>query len=47
MKFTIVINCIATAGLFGIWQNNSAAGMFMFAALGFVVSVIDYLKGKE
>lgn len=49
MTVRLFINCIATAILFSLWQRGipEAAGVFMFSLLGFVLSAIDYAKGKE
>ena len=46
MKFRLLVNSIAVAGLFGQWQGSLNAALFMFVLCGFVLSCIDYAKGE-
>ncbi len=47
MKIQLAINALATAGVFGIWQNDALAGAFIFVLLGFILSTVDYIKQKD
>ena len=47
MKFRLFVNSLAGGALFGLWQQNYTAGCFMFVAMGFVLSCIDYFKASK
>ncbi len=44
MLFRLFINAALTGYVFGLWQQSIQAGIFMFILLGFIMSVVDYLK---
>ncbi len=47
MRFKLFVNAAITGYMFGLWQQSVQAGCFMFILLGFILSVVDYVKENK